>query len=166
VLHDTFKVPFEQIAAILGRSPAAARQLASRARRRVRASGTPPDANVADQRKVVDAFLAATRTGDLDALIALLDPHVVVRADWGGVHAGSGIVRGARDVAEQALTFSRRAPNGRPALVNGSAGVVVAAGRRLAAVMSFTIRGDRIMEIDILADPARLRQLPQAFLGN
>jgi RNA polymerase sigma-70 factor (ECF subfamily) len=163
VLHDTFAVPFDDIAAILGRSPAAARQLASRARRRVRASATLPDADLAHQRKVVDAFLAATRNGDLDALIAVLDPDVVVRADWGGVHAGSRILRGARAVAEQALDFSRRAPDGRPALVNGTAGVVVAAGRRIIAVMGFTVRGDRIVEIDILADPARLRRLDPAL---
>ncbi|HEY4726086.1 MAG TPA: sigma-70 family RNA polymerase sigma factor, partial [Actinomycetota bacterium] len=99
VLHDTFAVPFDQIAAILGRSPAAARQLASRARRRVRASATLPDGDLARQRKVVDAFLAAARDGDLDALVAVLDPEVVVRADWGGVPAGaSRMVRGARAV--------------------------------------------------------------------
>jgi RNA polymerase sigma factor (sigma-70 family) len=166
VLHDTFAVPFEEIAAILGRSPAAARQLASRARRRVRASATLPDVDLAHQRRAVDAFLAAARNGDLDALIAVLDPDVVVHVDWGGVHAGPGILRGARAVAEQALDFSRRAPDGRPALVNGTAGVVVAAGRRLVVVMGFTVRGDRIVEIDILADPARLRHLPQAALGN
>jgi RNA polymerase sigma factor (sigma-70 family) len=166
VLHDTFGVPFQEIATILGRSPAAVRQLASRARRRVRASATVPDTDLADQRRVVDAFLTATRNGDLDALIAVLDPHVVVRADWGAVHAGSRILRGARAVAEQALAYSRRAPGGRPALVNGTAGVIVVAGRRLVAVMSFTVRGDRIVEIDILADPARLRQLPQAVLDS
>jgi RNA polymerase sigma-70 factor (ECF subfamily) len=166
VLHDTFGVPFKQIAVILGRSPAAARQLASRARRRVRASATLPDADLADQRRLVDAFLAAARDGDLDALIALLDPDVVVRADWGGVHAGSRIVRGAREVAEQALAFSVRAPGGRPALVNGTAGMVVAAGKRLVAVMSFTIRGNRIVEIDILADPRRLQRLQPAVLDD
>jgi RNA polymerase sigma factor (sigma-70 family) len=167
VLHDTFAVPFEEIAAILGRSPAAARQLASRARRRVRASAPLPDADLTHQRKVVDAFLAAARNGDLDALVAVLDPDVVVRADWGGVPAGaSRMVRGARAVAEQALAFSRRAPLGRPALVNGAAGVVVAAGRRLVAVMGFTVRRDRIVEIDILADPGRLRRLDLAVLDN
>ena len=104
VLHDTFAVPFEEIAAILGRSPAAARQLASRTRRRVRASAAVPDADLAHQRRVVDAFLAAARDGDLDTLVAVLDPDVVVRADWGGVPAGaSRMVRGARPVAEQAL---------------------------------------------------------------
>jgi RNA polymerase sigma factor (sigma-70 family) len=167
VLHDTFAVPFDQIAVILGRSPAAARQLASRARRRVRASATLPDADLAHQRKVVDAFLAAARDGDLDALVAVLDPEVVVRADWGGVPAGaSRMVRGARAVAEQALSFSRFARFARPALVNGAAGVVAAAGGRLLAVLGFTVRHDRIVEIDILADPARLRRLDLAALDD
>jgi RNA polymerase sigma-70 factor, ECF subfamily len=167
VLHDTFAVPFDQIAVILGRSPAAARQLASRARRRVRASAALPDADLAHQRKVVDAFLAAARDGDLDALVAVLDPEVVVRADWGGVPAGaSRMVRGARAVAEQALSFSRFARFARPALVNGTAGVVADAGGRLLAVLGFTVRHDRIVEIDILADPARLRRLDLAALDN
>jgi RNA polymerase sigma-70 factor (ECF subfamily) len=167
VLHDTFAVPFDQIAVILGRSPAAARQLASRARRRVRASATLPDADLAHQRKVVDAFLAAARDGDLDALVAVLDPEVVVRADWGGVPAGaSRMVRGARAVAEQALSFSRFARFARPALVNGTAGVVADAGGRLLAVLGFTVRHDRIVEIDILADPARLRRLDLAALDD
>jgi RNA polymerase sigma-70 factor, ECF subfamily len=167
VLHDTFAVPFDQIAVILGRSPAAARQLASRARRRVRASATLPDADLAHQRKVVDAFLAAARDGDLDALVAVLDPEVVVRADWGGVPAGaSRMVRGARAVAEQALSFSRFARFARPALVNGNAGVVADAGGRLLAVLGFTVRHDRIVEIDILADPARLRRLDLAALDD
>jgi RNA polymerase sigma factor (sigma-70 family) len=165
VLHDTFAVPFEEIAAILGRSPAAARQLASRARRRVRASAAVPDADLAHQRKVVDAFLAAARDGDLGALVAVLDPDVVVRADWGGVPAGaSRMVRGARAVAEQALAFARRAPFARPALVNGAAGVVADTGGRLLAVMGFTVRRGKIVEIDILADPARLRRLDLAVL--
>jgi RNA polymerase sigma factor (sigma-70 family) len=167
VLHDTFAVPFDQIAAILGRSPAAVRQLASRARRRVRASAALPDAGLARQRQVVDAFLAAARDGDLDALVAVLDPEVVVRADGGGVPAGaSRVVRGARAVAEQALAFSRRAPLARPVLVNGAAGVVAVAGGRLVGVMGFTVRHDRIVEIDILADPARLRRLELAVLDN
>jgi RNA polymerase sigma-70 factor (ECF subfamily) len=160
VLHDTFAVPFDQIAAILGRSPAAARQLASRARRRVRGSATLPDADLVRQRKVVDAFLAAARDGDFDALVALLDPEVVVRADWGRVPAGaSRMVRGARAVAEQALSFSRFARFARPALVNGAAGIVAAPGGPPMAVLGFTVRHDSIVEIDILADPARLRDL-------
>src|ERR671911_46371 len=140
VLHDTFAVPFEEIAAILGRSPAAARQLASRARRRVRASTALPDADLARQRRVVDAFLAAARNGDLDALVAVLDPDVVVRADWGKLPAGaSRTLRGARAVAEQALAFAQRARSVRPALVNGTAGVVADTGGRLLAVMGFTV---------------------------
>jgi hypothetical protein len=167
VLHDTFAVPFDQIAAILGRSPAATRQLASRARRRVRASATLPDADLAGQRKVVDAFLAAARNGDLDALVSVLDPEVVVRADWGGVPAGaSRMARGARVVAEQALSFSRFARFARPALVNGAAGVVAEVGGRLLAVVGFTVRHDRIVEIDILAGPARLRRLDLAALDG
>jgi RNA polymerase sigma factor (sigma-70 family) len=165
VLHDSFAVPFEEIAAILGRSPAATRQLASRARRRIRAAAPVPDTDLAHQQTVVDAFLAAARNGDLDALVEVLDPDVVVRADWGRVPAGaSRTVRGARAVAEQALSFSRRAPLARPVLVNGAAGVVVAAGGRPVAVMGFTVRHDRVVEIDILADPARLRRLELTVL--
>jgi ketosteroid isomerase-like protein len=167
VLHDTFAVPFDQIAAILGRSPAATRQLASRARRRVHASATLPDGDLARQRKVVDAFLAASRDGDLDALVAVLDPKVVVRADWGGVPTGaSRMVRGARAAAEQALSWSRFARFARPTLVNGAAGVVAEVGGRPLAVLGFTVRHDRIVEIDILLGPARLRRLDLATLDD
>jgi RNA polymerase sigma-70 factor, ECF subfamily len=167
VLHDTFAVPFEEIAAILGRSPAATRQLASRARRRVRAAPARPDADPAGQQRAVDAFLAAARNGDLEALVAILDPDVVARADWGKAPTRvPGFLRGARAVAEQALAFAHRAPYGRPALVNGAAGVVVAAGRRLIAVMGFTVTDGKITEIDILADPERLRHLDLTALSN
>ena len=167
VLHDTFAVPFEEIASILGRSPAATRQLASRTRRRVRASPARPDADLAGQQRAVDAFLAAARNGDLEALVAILDPDVVARADWGKVPVRvPTVLRGARAVAEQALAFAHRAPYGRPALVNGAAGVVVAAGARPIAVMGFTVRGDKIVEIDILADPERLRHVDLTALGN
>jgi RNA polymerase sigma-70 factor (ECF subfamily) len=167
VLHDTFAVPFEEIAAILGRSPAATRQLASRARRRVRASPARPDADLAGQQRAVDAFLAAARNGDLEALVAILDPDVVARADWGKVPVRvPTVLRGARAVAEQALAFAHRAPYGRPALVNGAAGVVVAAGARLIAVMGFTVTDGKITEIDILADPERLRHVDLTALGN
>jgi RNA polymerase sigma factor (sigma-70 family) len=167
VLHDSFAVPFEEIAAILGRSPAATRQLASRARRRVRAAPARPDADLAGQQRAVDAFLAAARNGDLEALVAILDPEVVARADWGTVPVGvPTILRGARAVAEQALAFAQRAPSGRPVLVNGAAGVVVAAGARLIAVMGFMVTDGTITEIDILADPERLRQLDLTALGN
>jgi RNA polymerase sigma factor (sigma-70 family) len=166
VLHDTFAVPFEEIAAIVGRSPAAARQLASRARRRVRGAAAVPDADLARQRAVVDAFLAAARRGDFDALVAVLDPDVMVRADRGAAPTGvSMVVRGAAAVAEQALSFARRrARFAQPALVNGAAGVVVAPHGRLFAVMGFTVTGGKIVEIEVIADPARLRQLDLAVL--
>ena len=160
VLHDMFSVPFEEIAPVVGRSPTAARQLASRARRRVQGEAHVPDADLATQREVVDAFLAASRDGDFDTLLAVLDPDVVLRIDGGAVRAGlSREVRGARAVAEQTLTFSRLSPFVRPALVNGAAGVVVAPRGRPFSVMGFTIRGRKIVEIDILADPARLSRL-------
>ena len=160
VLHDMFSVPFEEIAPVVGRSPSAARQLASRARRRVQGEAHVPDADLATQREVVDAFLAASRDGDFDTLLAVLDPDVVLRIDGGGVRAGlSREVRGACAVAEQTLTFSRLSPFVRPALVNGAAGVVVAPRGRPFSVMGFTIRGGKIVEVDILADPARLSRL-------
>jgi RNA polymerase sigma factor (sigma-70 family) len=167
VLHDTFAVPFEEIAAIVGRSPAATRQLASRARRRVQAAAAVPDADLARQRSVVDAFFAAARRGDFDALVAVLDPDVVLRADRGAVPVSPAkVVRGAPAVARQALTFARPALFVRPALVNGAAGVVVASGGRPFSVMGFTVRGGKIVEIDVLADPARLRQLDLALLDD
>jgi RNA polymerase sigma factor (sigma-70 family) len=164
VLHDTFGVPFEEIAPIVGRSPTAARQLASRARRRVRHAAPTPDVDLARQRAVVDAFLAAAREGDFDALVAVLDPDVVLRGDRKAVPAGAPReVRGARKVAEQALTFSqRRGRFAHPALVNGAAGVVVAARGRPVTVMGFTVTGGRIVEIDVVADPERLRRLDLA----
>src|SRR6266567_2405110 len=163
VLHDTFAVPFDQIAAIVGCSPTAARQLASRARRRVQGAAAVPDADLASQRAVVDAFLAAAREGDFDALVAVLDPDVVLRADRGALPVGaSRVVRGARAVAEGALTFARLGRFARPALVNGAAGGVARApdGR------PFTVRKGKIVEIDILADPERLRQLDLALLND
>jgi RNA polymerase sigma-70 factor, ECF subfamily len=167
VLHDMFAVPFEEIAAIVGRSPAAARQLASRARRRVQGATPVPDADLARQREVVEAFLAAARGGDFAALLAVLDPEVVVRADFGAVPLGaSRVVRGAAAVAEQALMFAGPSRLVRPALVNGAAGVVVAAGGRPVGVMGFTVTGGRIVEIDILADPARLGRLGLAVLDD
>jgi len=160
VLHDMFAVPYGQIAAIIGRSPNAARLLASRARRRVRATAAAPDPDLARQRQVVDAFFAASREGDFDALLALLDPDVVVRADYGATPVGaSRQARGAHTVAEQALSFSRLIPYARPALVNGTAGVVIARGGQPFTILGFTVRHGKITEIDILADPARLRQL-------
>jgi RNA polymerase sigma factor (sigma-70 family) len=167
VLHDMFAVPFDEIAQILDRSPAATRQLASRARRRVQGEHPLPDADLDAQRQVVDAFLAASRDGDFDALVAVLDPDVVLRADRGGVPAGaSREVRGAQYVAEQALTFSRFAPFVRPARVNGAAGVVVFQRGRPFSVMGFTVTRGKIVEIDILADSVRLRQLDLAVLDD
>ena len=167
VLHDMFSVPFEEIAPVVGRSPSAARQLASRARRRVQGEAHVPDADLATQREVVDAFLAASRDGDFDTLLAVLDPDVVLRMDGGAVRAGlSREVRGAAAVAEQTLTFSRLSPFIRRALVNGVAGVVVAPRGRPFAVMGFTVRRGKIVEIDVLTDPARLRQLDLAVLDD
>jgi RNA polymerase sigma factor (sigma-70 family) len=159
VLHDMFAVPFEEIAPIVGRSPTAARQLASRARRRVRGAAAMPDADLARQRAVVDAFLAAARNGDFDALLAVLDPDVVVRADAPAAAGGFRVVRGAAAAAEQALAFSGRARLARPALVNGAAGIVVTARGRPLSVLGFTVAAGRIVEIDIITDPERLGQL-------
>src|SRR6266542_3723311 len=167
VLHDMFDVPFDEIATIVERSPAAARQLASRARRRIKGAAPVPDGDLARQRAVVDAFLAAARGGDFDALLAVLDPDVVLRADRGAVPPGASVVvRGARAVADGALTFSGRARFARPALVNGAAGLVVASRGRPFAVMGFTVTRGKIVEIDILADPTRLRQLDLALLDD
>ena len=165
VLHDMFGVPFDEIAAIAGRTPAAARQLASRGRRRVQGAATTPDADLAGQRRVVDAFFAAARDGDFEALVAVLDPDVVVRSDGGVLRpAVSHVVRGAAAVAGQALTFAQLSPFVRPALVNGVAGVVVAPHGRPFSVMAFTVRGGRIVAIDALTDPERLSQLDLAVL--
>jgi RNA polymerase sigma factor (sigma-70 family) len=167
VLHDMFAVPFEEIAPIVGRSPTATRQLASRARRRVQGAALAPDADLARQREVVDAFFAASRDGDFDTLLAVLDPDVVLRIDGGAVRAGlSREVRGAPAVAEQTLTFSRLSPFVRRALVNGVAGVVVAPRGRPFAVMGFTVRSGKIVEIDVLADPERLGRLDLAVLDD
>ena len=167
VLHDVFGVPFGEIAPLVGRSPTAARQLASRARRRVRGAATSTDAGLVCQREAVDAFLAASREGDFETLLAVLDPDVVLRIDGGAARAGlSREVRGVRAVAEQTLNFSRLSPFVRPALVNGAAGVVVAPRGRPFAVMGFTVRRGKIVEIDVLADPARLRRLDLAVLDD
>jgi RNA polymerase sigma factor (sigma-70 family) len=167
VLHDMFAVPFDEIAPIVGRSPTAARQLASRARRRVQRAATVPDTSLSRQREVVDAFFAAARGGDFDALVAVLDPHVVLRSDGGIVRPGASVVvSGASAVAQRALTFARLSPFVRPALVNGAAGVVVAPGGRPFSVMAFTVRDGRIVEIDALADPERLRELDLAVLDD
>jgi hypothetical protein len=160
-------MPFEEIALIVGRSPAATRQLASRARRRVRGAPISPEVDLAHQREVVDVFLAAARDGEFEALVAVLDPEVVLRSDGGVVRPGASVVvHGARAVAEQAFIFSRLFPFVRPAIVNGAAGVVVAPGGRPFSVMGFTVRGGKIVEIDVLADPGRLEQLELAVLDD
>jgi RNA polymerase sigma factor (sigma-70 family) len=163
VLHDMFAVPFNQIAGIVGRSPAAAKQLASRARHRVRDAAPPPDPDLSAQRHVVDAFLAAARGGDFEALMAVLDPDVVVRSD-GGRHRPGAVVRGASAVASQATTFARAASHAAPALVNGAAGLLATANGEPVSVAAFTVRGGKVVAIDILNDPERLRALDLSAL--
>ncbi len=167
VLHDVFAVPFDEIAPLVGRSPVAARQLASRARRRIQGTAPVPDADLAHSRTVVDAFFAAVREGDFAALLAVLDPDVMVRADY-GARAGGGLreVRGARAVAEAAILFARHVQFARPVLVNGAVGAVVAPGGQPYAVMGFTVRQGKVAEIDILGDPARLRRLDLSVLDD
>jgi RNA polymerase sigma factor (sigma-70 family) len=164
VLHDVFGVPFGEIAPVVGRSPNAAKMLASRARRRVRGGASTPEADLARQREVVGAFLRASREGDFSALLAVLDPEVVLWADRAAVRLGaSGEVRGAQEVAE---TFSGRAQAARPALIDGAAGAVWAQGGRPRVVFGFTIAGGKIVGIDMLAEPARLRRLDVTLLEN
>lgn len=165
VLHDIFAISFNEIAPIVERSPTAARQLASRARRRVQGTSTVPDADRARQREVIDAFLAAARGGDFDALLALLDPDVLLRTDRAAVQAGaSRAIRGAALVAKSAINGGARAAQ--PALVNGAVGVVVAPRGRLLMVLNFIITHGKIVEIDAIADPTRLHQLDLAVLDD
>jgi len=165
VLHDMFAVPFDDIGPMLDRSPTAARQLASRARRRVRGAAPVPDADLRRQRAVVDAFFAAARDGDFEALVAVLDPDVVLRSDGGELRPNvTAIVRGAREVASRAVTFAHLSPYVRPALINGAAGVVVAPRGQPFSVMGFTVTNGRIVEIDAVGDPARLRELDLTVL--
>jgi len=167
VLHDMFAVPFDEIVPIVDRSPEAARQLASRARRRVQGENTAPDADLDTQREVVDAFLAAARDGDFDALVAVLDRDVVLRADIGPLPAGgSREVRGAAAVASQALAYSQLGLLVQPALINGAAGVVSILDGQPFSVVGFTVRSGKIVEIDILADSERLRLLDLTILDN
>ena len=165
VLHDMFAVPFDEIAPIVDRSPDAARQLASRARRRVQGENTVTDADLGAQREVVEAFLAASRDGDFEALLEVLDPEVVLRADVGSLPtAGSREVRGAAAVANQALGYSRLGLLMQPALINGAAGLVSTRDGEPFSVGGFTVRDRRIVAIDILADPERLRRLDLTVL--
>ncbi|HEY1518499.1 MAG TPA: RNA polymerase sigma factor SigJ [Solirubrobacteraceae bacterium] len=161
VLHDMFGVPFEEIAPIIERNPAAARQLASRARRRVRSAGEPNAPSLAQQRKVVDAFLAASRNGDFDALLEVLDPDVVFRGDGGttGPPVPAELI-GSERVARLVLARGTpSAPLGRPAIVNGRAGAYVALPDRVLALVGFTIVGDRVTELDLLVDPVKLERV-------
>jgi RNA polymerase sigma-70 factor, ECF subfamily len=168
VLHDMFQLPFEEIAPMVGRSPTAARQLASRARRRVKGADLPAaDPDLARQRDVVDAFFLAARGGDLGALVALLDPDVVLRADFGARRpAASRVIRGAAAVARQAVLGALPGADLHPALVNGAAGAVVTVGGRPFAVLGFTVAEGRILEIDAIADPERVRRVAAAVLGG
>jgi RNA polymerase sigma factor (sigma-70 family) len=167
VLHDMFGVPFDEIAPIVDRSPEAARQLASRGRRRVRGAAPVPTDDLARQREVVDAFFAAARDGDFERLVSVLDPDVVLRSDGGARRPGvSVVVRGAREVASRAVTYASLSPYVRPALVNGAAGVVVIPHGRPLSVMGFTVAAGRIVEIDALADPERLARLDLTVLDE
>ncbi len=160
VLHDMFAVPFDEIAPMIERSPAAARQLASRARRRVQGKAPAPDLDLVRQRTVVDAFFAAARDGDFDALVAVLHPDVVLRSDGGAARPRLTMtIHGAAAVAGQAVTFGQLFAFARPALVNGAAGVVVATADRPLSVMGFTVTDGKIVAIDVLTDPDRLGQL-------
>lgn len=164
VLHDLFAVPFEEIADIVGRTPAAARQLASRARRRVQGADTAPGADAVRKREIVEAFLAASRNGNFDALLALLDPDIVLRADSAAVRMGSSSeVRGASAVA---TTFSGRAQAARLALVDGTVGAVWAPGGQPRVVFGFTITDGKIVAIDLVADPEFLGQLDWEVLDE
>jgi RNA polymerase sigma-70 factor (ECF subfamily) len=165
VLHDMFAVPFDEIAPMVNRSPAAARQLASRARRRVQREAPEPDVDLAGQREVVDAFFAAARDGDFDALVAVLDPDVVLHSDGGARRpSATAVVHGAEAVAARASSYAHLSPHVRPAIVNGAAGVVVTPKGRPFSVLAFTVRGGKIVAIDALADPERLAELDLTLL--
>jgi RNA polymerase sigma-70 factor, ECF subfamily len=167
VLHDMFGLPFEDIAPVVDRTPAAARQLASRGRRRVRSAELPtPERDLARQRRVVDAFFRAARGGDFESLVALLDPDVVLRADAGDWRpALSVLVRGAEDVAGQAMRFALPHAELVPVLVNGTAGVVVTVGGRPFSIVGFTVSEGRITEVDAVAGPERVQRVAAGVLG-
>jgi len=168
VLHDMFQLPFEEIAPMVGRSPQAARQLASRSRRRVKSADIPaPDPDLARQRQVVNAFFRAARGGDFDGLVALLDPNVVLRSDFGTRRpAATKITHGAAAVASQALLGAVPGAELHPASVNGAAGVVITVRGRPFAVMGFTVADDKIIEIDAIADPDRVQRIAADVLGD
>jgi RNA polymerase sigma factor (sigma-70 family) len=168
VLHDMFDLPFDEIAPMVGRSPATARQLASRARRRVRGADVQaPDSDLARQREVVDAFFAAAHNGDFDALVAVLDPDVALRTDGGTARPEASVVlHGAAAVASRALMIAHPSAPKRPALVNGAAGVVITADGQPAVVIGFTISRGKIVEIDAIADPERVLRLDIPVFGD
>jgi hypothetical protein len=167
VLHDVFDLPFDEIAPIVGRSPEAARQLASRARRRVCGTASLPEAELARQRTVVDAYLAAARNGDFEGLIAVLDPDVVLRVDPALLPAGApGEFRGAANVAGKALAYSERAWFSHPALIDGSVGVIVAPHGRLSSIARLIFVDEKITEMEMIADPERLRAIDLRALGS
>jgi RNA polymerase sigma-70 factor (ECF subfamily) len=166
VLHDMFAVPFDQVAAMLDRTPDAAKKLASRARRKVRGAPAVPPSELARRRRVVEAFLAAARTGDLDAVLAVLDPDVVRRVDPAAVPPGGvAVLRGARAVAEGTVMLAARSRLAEPALVDGGVGAVVAPGGKLLLVLTFVVTGDRIAEYEVIADPVRLARMDLAVLN-
>lgn len=168
VLHDMFAVPFDDIAPIVGRTPDAARQLASRARRRVQGTAPTPEPDLGRQKQVVEAFLAASRGGDFDALVAVLDPDVILRADYGSLPVTSArTLRGAAEVASQALLYKRFAQHAQLALINGAYGLVTAAPHgKPVSVMGFTVVDGKVAALHILADPERLARLDLTMLGE
>jgi RNA polymerase sigma factor (sigma-70 family) len=165
VLHDVFAVPFGEIAAILERSPAASRQLASRARRRIQGATPPRNVDPGRQRQIVDAFLTALRDGDFEALVAVLDPDVLLRDDSAGLPGGAAVMRGARAVGAHALGFSRSAQFVVPALVNGAVGLAIVPQGRLMGALSFTFAGGKITEIDMISEPGHLGDVDLALAG-
>lgn len=166
VLHDVLDLSFEEIAPIVGRTPTATRQLASRARRRVRGGESVTESDLQSQRPVVDAFVTALRAGDFEGLLAVLDPDVVVHTDIPGVAGAPREIRGAVKWAKGAVAFSHMAGGVQPALINGAVGLILAPGGRLARALSFTIVNGKIVEVDIIADPERLKQLELGVLED
>ncbi len=164
MLHDVFNLSFDEIASVVGRTPAAARQLASRARRRVRGGEKIPAADLKTQRAVVEAFLAALRAGDFEGLVAVLDPDVLIRTDTAGVSGEPREIRGAENWARGAIAYSRLARFVHPAIVNGAVGLVLASRGRLSRALEFKIATGKIVQVDVITAPERLQQLDLAVL--